>query len=129
MKRDTRDDVPCIDACVLSLDSDGSLRCFRLDDLSKREEGRESIRAQHNYSRESGRPTRGRAHIVIIAMRAVLVALFINGHVFAEGLLALLTDECHVHRPHKRMRLHLGVTFGAVVPLLATRGTDGDLGV
>jgi hypothetical protein len=27
------------------------------------------------------------------------------------------------------MRLCLGVTFGAVEPLLATGGTDGDLGV
>ena len=69
------------------------------------------------------------AHIVVIAMRAVLVALLICGHVLAEGLLALLTDEGHVRGPRKRMRLCLRVTFGTVEPLLAARGTDGDLRV
>ena len=62
-------------------------------------------------------------------MRAVLVALLINGHVLAERLLALLTDETHFGRPCKRMRLCLRVTFGAVEPLFAARGTDGDLSV
>jgi hypothetical protein len=62
-------------------------------------------------------------------MRAVLIALLISGHVLAEGLLALLTDEGHVRRPRKRMRLCLRVTFGTVEPLLAARGTDGDLRV
>ena len=68
-------------------------------------------------------------HVVIITMRAVLVALLINGHVLAERLLALLTNESHFGCPRKRMRLCFRVTFGAVEPLLAARGTDGDLGV
>jgi|SRR6267142_1789922 len=67
------------------------------------------------------------AHVVIITMRAVFVALLVNGHVFSEGLLALLTHEGHFCRPRKRMRLCLRVTFGAIEPLLAARGTDGDL--
>jgi len=50
-------------------------------------------------------------HIVIIAMRAVLITLFIGGHVLAEGLLALLTYERHFRRPCERMRLCLGVAF------------------
>jgi hypothetical protein len=66
---------------------------------------------------------------VVIAMRAVLVALLINGHVLAERLLALLTDKSHFGRPRKLMRLCLCVTFGAVEPLLAARCADGDLGV
>jgi hypothetical protein len=44
-------------------------------------------------------------YIVIIAMRAVLVALFVDGHVLAEGLLALLTYERHFRRPCERMCL------------------------
>jgi hypothetical protein len=66
---------------------------------------------------------------VVIAMRAVLVTVFIFGHVLSESFFALLADEGHVRRPCQRMRLCLGVTFGAVEPLLATGGTDGDLGV
>jgi len=62
-------------------------------------------------------------------MRAVLVALFINGHVFAERLLTLLTNKSHFGCPRKRMRLCFRVTFGTVEPLVAARGTDGDLGV
>jgi hypothetical protein len=68
-----------------------------------------------------------RSHVVIITMRTVLVALLVNGHVFSEGLLALFADEGHFRRPRKRMCLCLRVAFGAIEPLLAARGTDGDL--
>ena len=86
------------------------------------------------YARERGsewynRVTADGAHVVIITMRTVLVALLVNGHVFSEGLLALLTDESHFCRPRKRMRLCLRVTLGAIEPLLAARGADGDLRV
>jgi hypothetical protein len=67
------------------------------------------------------------AHVVIITMRAVLVALLVNGHVFSEGLFALFTHEGHFCRSRKRMCLCLRVTLGAIEPLLAARGTDGDL--
>jgi len=50
-------------------------------------------------------------NIVTIATRAVLVALFIDGHVLAEGLFSLLTYERHVRRPRERMGLCLGVAF------------------
>ena len=70
-----------------------------------------------------------RAHVVIIAMGAVLVALLVFGHIFSESFFALLTDEGHVRRPRQRMRLCLCVAFGAIEPLLATRGTDGNLSI
>jgi hypothetical protein len=62
-------------------------------------------------------------------MGAVLVALLIYGHVFSESLFALLADEGHVRCSCERMRLCLGVTFGAIEPLLATRGADRNLSV
>ena len=62
-------------------------------------------------------------------MGAVLVTLLVFGHVFSECFFALLTDEGHVRRPRQRMRLCLRVTFGAIEPLLATRGTDGNLSI
>jgi hypothetical protein len=78
------------------------------------------------YSRDSA----GRwAHVVIIAMRAVLIALLIYSHVFAESFFALFTHEGHFRCPYQWMRLCLGVTLGAVEPLLATRSTDGNLGI
>lgn len=116
-------DVPCIDACVLSLDPDGSLRCLRLENLYTEE------RCQRVGQSGTGDDLANGTHVVIIAMRAVLVALLINGHVLAECLLALLTNKSHLGCPRKRVRLCFRVTFGAVEPLLAARGTDGDLSV
>jgi len=65
--------------------------------------------------------------VMIITMRAVLVALLIRRHVLPERLLALLAQESHLRCFRERVSLFLGVTFGAVVPLLAAWGTDGDL--
>jgi hypothetical protein len=62
-------------------------------------------------------------------MEVVLVALLVYGHLFSESFFALFTDEGHVRCPCQRMRLCLGVTFGAIEPLLATRGADRHLGV
>jgi hypothetical protein len=116
---DSLNDLPCIDACVFSLNSDDSLRCLCVDHLSKR------ISLRY-YSRD----VTGRwAHVVIIAMRAVLIALLICSHVFTESFFALFTHEGHFRCPCQWMRLCLGVTFGAVEPLLATRSTNGDLGI
>lgn len=70
-----------------------------------------------------------RSHIVVIAMRAILVALFVRSHILAKRLLALFTHKCHLRRPRKLMRLRLGVALGAVKPLLAAWRADGDLSV
>ncbi len=66
---------------------------------------------------------------MIVAVRAVLVALVVLGHVLAKRLLALLAEEGHLGRLRERVGLRLGVALGAVIPLLAARGADGDLGV
>ena len=62
-------------------------------------------------------------------MRAVLVALFVVTHVFAERLLALLAQKVHLDGLLQTMVLRFCVTFGAVEPLLAAGGADGDLRV
>jgi hypothetical protein len=62
-------------------------------------------------------------------MWAVLVTLFVSGHVLAKRLLAFFTDEDHFCRSRKGMRLRLRMTFRAVEPLLATWGADRDLRV
>ena len=61
---------------------------------------------------------------MIIAMRTVLVALFIVRHIFPESLLALLADECHLRRLPQLVRLGLGMTLGTVIPLLAAWRAD-----
>lgn len=66
-------------------------------------------------------------HVVIIAMRAVLVALIIFSHVLSESLLALFADKDHLSGLCEWMRLCLCMAFGAVVPLFAARSSDGDL--
>ena len=66
---------------------------------------------------------------MIVAVRTVLVALVILGHVLPERLLALLAEERHLRRLCQPVRLALGVALGAVEPLPAARCADGDLGV
>lgn len=62
-------------------------------------------------------------------MWAVLVALFVDCHILAESLLALLADEGHLRCTRKRVCLRFCMAFGAVEPLLATRGANGNLGI
>jgi hypothetical protein len=69
------------------------------------------------------------AYIVVITVWAVLVTVLVHAHVLPERLLALLADECHLHRLRERMVLRLCVAFGAVEPLLAARRSDADLSV
>lgn len=66
---------------------------------------------------------------VVVAVRAVLVALFKRLHVFAETLLALFAGEDHLRGAFELVVLLLGVAFCAVEPLPAAGGADGDLGV
>lgn len=64
---------------------------------------------------------------VIVAVWAVLVALLESLDVLAEALLALFAREDHLCRAHQIMVGFLGVAFGAVEPLPAAGGADGDL--
>lgn len=66
---------------------------------------------------------------MVIAVRAVLVALVVLGHVLPERLLALLACERHLERLGERVVLGGRVALGAVVPRLAAWRTDGDLRV
>lgn len=66
---------------------------------------------------------------VVVAVRAVLVAVFEFGHVFAETLFTFLACKGHFHGLFESVVLGFGVAFGAVEPLFAARGADGDLGV
>ena len=66
---------------------------------------------------------------MVIAMRAILVALFVGCHILAERLLAFFADKCHLSRPGKPVSLRLSMALGAVKPLLAAWRADGDLGV
>lgn len=62
-------------------------------------------------------------------MRTEFITLFVIGHVLSERLLALLAHKRHFGRLAQVMRLVFGVTFCAIVPLLAARSSYGDLGV
>ena len=68
-------------------------------------------------------------HVVVVAVRTVLVALVVLRHVLPERLLALLAEEDHLRRLREPVGLRLRVALGAVKPLLAARGADCDLGV
>ena len=68
-------------------------------------------------------------HKVVVTVGAVLVALLEFRDVFPEGFLALLTDECHLRRLGKPMRLRFCVAFGTIEPLLTAGRADGNLGV
>lgn len=72
---------------------------------------------------------KGGTHIMVIAMRAVLVALLIVAHIFPKRLFAFLAHERHLRRLAQPMVLCLCVALCAVEPLLAAWRADGDLGV
>lgn len=67
--------------------------------------------------------------IVVVAMRAVLVALVELFHVFAEDLSALFACEDHLSRAFEIVVLLLGMALCAVEPLPTAGRADGDLGV
>ena len=69
------------------------------------------------------------AHIVVIAMRTILVALFVRCHILAESLFALLAHKRHLRRSCELVSLRLSMALGTVKPLLATWCADGDLGI
>lgn len=66
---------------------------------------------------------------VVVAVRAVFVALVKLGHVFAEALFAFLAREDHLGGLFEVVGLGVGVALRAVEPLAAAGGADGDLGV
>lgn len=51
---------------------------------------------------------------MIIAVRTVLIRVFILGEIFAKGFTALFTDECHLDRFAKDMILRFGMTLRAL---------------
>jgi hypothetical protein len=62
-------------------------------------------------------------------MRAVLVALLVDGHVFPERLLALFAHEDHFGGLCQRMALRFRMALRAVIPELATGRADRHLHV
>jgi hypothetical protein len=67
--------------------------------------------------------------VMVVTIGAILVALLVIRHVLPERFLALFAHERDLHRLCERMRLRFGMTFRAVVPLLATGRAYGNLGV
>lgn len=68
-------------------------------------------------------------HIVVVTVRAILVAFLVSGHVLPKCLFTFLAHESHLQCFCKLMRLRLCMALGTVEPLFAARSTDGDLGV
>ena len=68
-------------------------------------------------------------HIMIIAVRAVFIAFFINSHVFPKCLFAFLAHERHFRRFSKWMGFDFSMTFSTIKPLFAARSTYGHLRV
>jgi len=64
---------------------------------------------------------------MVVAVRAVLVALVPLLRVLAEALLALLAREHHLEALQEGVRFRLGVAGYAVVPFLAAGRAEGDL--
>ncbi len=71
----------------------------------------------------------GLDHEMVVAVRAVLVAILKLLHVLPEALLALFAREGHVHGLFELVRLRVGVALRAIEPLPAAGRADGDLGV
>lgn len=93
------------------------MRCLGLDDLT--------ACSPDAHSGLGG----DRTHVVVVAVRTVLVALVVLGHVLSESLLALLAEEGHLRRLREPVGLRLRMAFGAVKPLLAAWRAYGYLGV
>ena len=68
-------------------------------------------------------------HVVVVAVRTVLIALLVVGHVLAKRLLALLAHEDHLGSLPQTVVLRFSMAFRAIEPLPATRGAYGDLRV
>lgn len=66
---------------------------------------------------------------VIVAVRAVFVALLKSLHVLAEAFLAFLAGKNHLGGAFELMVVLFGMAFGAVEPLPAAGSADGHLGV
>lgn len=66
-------------------------------------------------------------HIMIITVWAVFVALLVRRHILSEGFLAFLAHEGHFRGLGEPVRLHFGMTFRAIVPLLTAGCTNGYL--
>lgn len=66
---------------------------------------------------------------VVVAVRAVFVALLELLGVLAEALLALFAGKSHFGALHEVVLLRLGMALGAVEPLAAAGAADGDLSV
>jgi hypothetical protein len=66
---------------------------------------------------------------VVVAMRAVLIALVELFHVFAKDFSALFACEDHLGGAFELVVLLLSVAFCAVEPLATAWRADGDLGV
>lgn len=56
---------------------------------------------------------------VVIAVRAVFVAVIELLCIFAEALFALFAGKCHVERLHEWVLLLFGMAFGTVKPFAA----------
>lgn len=69
------------------------------------------------------------AHIVVVTIRTILVALLVCRHVLPKRLLAFLAQERHLRRFRELVLLLLSMAFRAVKPLLAARCAHGDLRV
>lgn len=66
---------------------------------------------------------------MVVAARAVLVAVLKLAGVFPEAFLALLAGEYHFEALQQRVVSRLGVALCAVEPFFAARRADRDLGV
>ena len=68
-------------------------------------------------------------HVVVIAVRAVLVTFLVVHHIFPERFLAFLAHEGHFVRLPQPMVLIFSMALGAIEPLLATWSSNGNLSI
>jgi hypothetical protein len=61
---------------------------------------------------------------MVIAVRAVLVALFICRHILPESPAAAFAHEYHLGGLRQRVGLFFGVAFGALIPFFAAWSAD-----
>lgn len=66
-------------------------------------------------------------HEVVVAVRAVLVAVLELVHILTKALFALFARKDHFHGLLQVVVLCLGMALGAVEPLLAAGRADGHL--
>lgn len=87
------------------------------------------VKASRTWDRVQWRRQRNRldTHEVVVTVGTVFVALIELRDVLPESFLALLTDERHLRRLCKSMRLCFSVAFSAIEPLLAAGRADGNL--